>query len=156
MMQGEALLAAGCFWGVEESFRTLKGVTQTKVGYSGGTTSSPTYSEVCRGDTGHAEVVHVIFDMASIRYADVLRHFFKIHDPSQMNRQGPDIGRQYRSAIFYYDEEQRLIAEQEKALAAQRLGLQIATEITPASRFFSAEAYHQKYILKKTGSYEPK
>jgi peptide-methionine (S)-S-oxide reductase len=146
-----AMFAAGCFWGVEETFRTTKGVLKTTVGYAGGTTEDPTYQEVCTDRTGHAEVVLVDFDPAVVSFEQLLDIFWKSHDPTTLNRQGPDVGTQYRSAIFYFNGEQKSVAEASRA--RESLGGKhrrpLATEITPASTFYPAEEYHQKYLLKR-------
>ena len=146
----KAMFGAGCFWGVETAFRRLKGVTDVTVGYAGGTLEAPTYEKVCTGMTGHAEVVLVEYDEARVSYDDLLALFFQIHDPTQMNRQGPDVGTQYRSAIFTHDEDQRRAAEASKAAlaASRRHRRPIATEITPAAPFWRAEEYHQRYLEK--------
>ncbi len=148
-----ATFAAGCFWGIEEAFRTLPGVTETAVGYTGGHQQNPNYRQVCRGDTGHAEAVEVTFDPAVISFGQLLEVFWAIHDPTQLNRQGPDWGHQYRTAIFTHSEEQAQEAEASKQ-AEDRSGRhrsRIVTEITPASTFWRAEDYHQKYVLKQGG-----
>lgn len=149
----KAVFAAGCFWGVEETFRNTPGVVDTRVGYTGGSLKNPTYEDVCRGDTGHAEAVEVVFDPAKITYEKLLDVFWNLHDPTQYHRQGPDIGAQYRSAIFYLTEEQREKAEQSKAAfeALEKYHDEIMTEITAAPTFFEAEEYHQRYIAKKGG-----
>ncbi|MBT1071127.1 peptide-methionine (S)-S-oxide reductase MsrA [Pelotalea chapellei] len=149
----KATFAAGCFWGVEEVFRTLAGVSATRVGYTGGHTENPTYRLVCTGDTGHAEAVEVTFDPALISYEQLLECFWQCHDPTQRNRQGPDFGTQYRSAIFCHDESQRQAAEasRERLELSGTLRRSIATEIVPAAAFWEAEAYHQKYIAKNGG-----
>ena len=146
-----ATFAAGCFWGVEEGFRLLKGVQKTAVGYMGGVVEQPTYDIVCRGDSGHAEVVDLVFDPALICYEELLEHFFSRHDPTTLNRQGWDIGPQYRSAIFYHSEEQRRLAEQARAALATsgRYRDPIVTDIVPATTFWRAEEYHQQYLLKR-------
>lgn len=145
-----ATFAAGCFWGVEAAFAVLPGVVATRVGYTGGTAVRPTYQEVCSGRTGHAEAVEVRFDPAQIGYAQLLAVFWECHDPTTLNRQGPDIGSQYRSAIFYHDETQRQLAEESKqALAAQYAPARIVTEIVPAVSFYPAEEYHQQYFKKR-------
>jgi methionine-S-sulfoxide reductase len=146
-----AMFGAGCFWGVESEFAKVPGVVETEVGYSGGRTSNPTYEEVCFGVTGHAEVLRISFDSEVISYPELLELFFKIHDPTQLNRQGPDIGVQYRSAIFVYSEEQQQQAlsmimklETECAYDAP-----IVTEIIKAPLFYRAEEYHQRYFEKQ-------
>ncbi|MDP8958485.1 MAG: peptide-methionine (S)-S-oxide reductase MsrA [Actinomycetota bacterium] len=146
-----ATFAAGCFWGVEEAFRNLEGVTSTTVGYSGGTTENPTYGQVCSGKTGHAEVVQVEYDPTRVSYEDLLGVFWKAHDPTQLNRQGPDVGEQYRSAIFFHDAQQESAAKASKAQleAAGRYPREVVTEITPASEFYRAEEYHQGYFQKR-------
>jgi peptide-methionine (S)-S-oxide reductase len=145
------MFGAGCFWGVEEMFRTLPGVTSTAVGYSGGKTKNPTYEQVCTDRTGHAEVVRVEYDPNVVSYEKLLDVFFSNHNPTQLNRQGPDVGMQYRSAVFYFDEAQRQSAEKAKAAltAGKKFSKPIVTEITPASEFYPAEDYHQKYLQKR-------
>ena len=143
-----ATLGAGCFWGVEEAFRTLPGVISTRVGYSGGTTEQPSYEDVCRHSTGHAEVVEVTFDPAVISYQELLEKFFAIHDPTELNRQGPDIGDQYRSVIFTHSQEQAAAARQVKAEVQRQQTKPVTTQILPASPFWRAEEYHQQYIQK--------
>jgi len=146
-----ATFAAGCFWGVEYEFSKIKGVLETTVGYSGGKTVNPTYHQVLTGKTGHAESVQVIFDPNLISYEQLVRKFFELHDPTQYNRQGPDVGPNYRSAIFYHDEEQKQIAEKVKAELQQsgKYKKKIVTEIAPFHSFYRAEEYHQKYYQKK-------
>ncbi|HVT58755.1 MAG TPA: peptide-methionine (S)-S-oxide reductase MsrA [Thermoanaerobaculia bacterium] len=147
----KATFGAGCFWGVEAAFRQLPGVTSTAVGYSGGTMENPTYRDVCSGATGHAEVVEVEFDPAMVSYDDLLAAFWQNHDPTTLNRQGPDVGAQYRSAIFFHTPEQRAAAIASKA-KLERAGTYrrpIVTEITPASTFYRAEDYHQQYLEKR-------
>ena len=148
-----ATLAAGCFWGVEEAFRTTPGVTETAVGYMGGKLENPTYEAVCTDRTGHAEVVQVQFDPAQVTYERLLEIFWEIHDPTTLNRQGPDRGTQYRSAVFYHDSAQQKAAHALKAQldASGRFRRPIVTEITPASTFWRAEEYHQKYVQKHGG-----
>jgi peptide-methionine (S)-S-oxide reductase len=151
MMTEKATFGAGCFWGVEAEFRKVKGVISTAVGYSGGTLKNPTYQEVCSGRTGHAEVVEVDYDPSQVSYEDLLKVFWENHDPTQMNRQGPDIGAQYRSAIFFHTPEQEAAAKASKE-ALERSGQYkrpIVTEITPASEFYRAEDYHQQYLEKR-------
>jgi peptide-methionine (S)-S-oxide reductase len=146
-----ATFAAGCFWGIEAAFRPIKGVVETAVGYTGGTVPEPSYQKVCSGRTGHAEAVGIIFDPAVVSYEKLLEVFWSIHDPTQVNRQGPDIGTSYRSAIFYHSPEQKNLAEASKArLAASEKyrGKTIATEIVPVSPFWKAEEYHQQYFEK--------
>jgi len=145
-----ATFAAGCFWGVEELFRTTAGVIETQVGYMGGHTESPSYKQVCSGATGHAEVVDLQFDPAIISYAQLLEKFWAKHNPTSLNRQGWDIGTQYRSAIFFHTEEQRQIAKQSKAalIATGSYSDPVVTEISPAGPFWRAEDYHQQYVLK--------
>ncbi len=147
----KATFGAGCFWGVEEAFRQVKGVTNTAVGYLGGTLENPTYEDVCTGRTGHAEVVEVEYDAAQVTYDDLLKIFWENHDPTQLNRQGPDTGTQYRSGIFCHAPEQREAAEKSKQQLEQsgRLKRPVATEITPASTFYPAEDYHQQYLAKR-------
>ncbi len=148
----KATFGAGCFWGVEAAFRQLKGVVSTSVGYMGGTLENPTYEDVCTDKTGHAEVVEVLYDPTQITYEDLLEVFWKIHDPTTLNRQGPDRGTQYRSVIFYHSPEQEAAARASKERLG-RLGLlkrEIVTQIEPAARFWRAEEYHQQYY-EKTG-----
>lgn len=147
----KATFAAGCFWGVEEVFRTIPGVISTTVGYTGGRTENPTYEEVCTDRTGHAEAVEVVYDPAVITYAQLLRRFFEYHDPTTIDRQGPDIGTQYRSAIFYHSPAQREAATAAKAQLekSKMFRRPIATAIEPAATFYPAEEYHQKYFLKQ-------
>jgi peptide-methionine (S)-S-oxide reductase len=146
----KATFGAGCFWCVEDIFRTTPGVQSTSVGYGGGHTKNPTYQEVCTDETGHAELVQVEFDPTVIPYEKLLDVFWGSHDPTQLNRQGPDIGTQYRSVIFYHDSEQQKIATQSKERldASGKLGKKIATQIQPAPEFYRAEEYHQKYYVK--------
>lgn len=152
-MTDVATFGAGCFWGVEDAFRKVSGVTDVAVGYMGGTTSSPTYEQVCTNRTGHAEVVEVQYDPAVVSYAQLLETFWSIHDPTQVNRQGPDVGTQYRSAIFTHTPEQAAIAAQAKAALGQsgRYPKPIATAIEPAVTFWRAEEYHQRYFEKHGG-----
>ena len=145
----KALIGAGCFWGIEEYFRKLNGVMDTKVGYSGGHTKNPSYEEVCAGNTNHAEVVQIIFDEELITYENILDHFWKCHDPTQLNRQGFDIGSQYRSVIYYYTDDQQKLAEKSKNKKQTLLNNKIVTEIDKAKNFFLAEEYHQLYIQKR-------
>ena len=147
----KATFGAGCFWGVEAAFRKVDGVVDTAVGYSGGHTPNPTYEDVCSHTTGHAEVVQVTFDPARVSYEELLEVFWRIHDPTQVNRQGPDIGDRYRSVIFYHSGEQRRIAEESRAAleASGRLSRPVATKIEPAQTFWRAEEYHQRYYEKR-------
>jgi peptide-methionine (S)-S-oxide reductase len=146
-----ATFAAGCFWGVEESFRKLPGVAGTEVGYAGGKVDAPTYEQVCTGKTGHAESVRVVFDPKKISYSALLDAFFGMHDPTSRNRQGLDIGAQYRSAIFFHGKEQEKQAKATIAALGKsgKYWLPIVTEAVPAGTFWRAEEYHQKYLLKK-------
>lgn len=145
-----ATFGAGCFWSVEEAFRKVDGVVTTAAGYAGGTTEHPTYKEVCSGRTGHAEVVQVEFDPDRVGYERLLELFWSIHDPTQINRQGPDVGTQYRSVIFHHSDEQRDAAAVSMAAVAESGGFKqpIATELGPAPTFWRAEDYHQQYIAK--------
>lgn len=143
-----ATFGAGCFWGVEAEFRKVEGVTDAAVGYSGGITKAPTYKDVCSGATGHAEVVEVEYDPSKVSYEDLLEVFWKNHDPTTPNRQGWDIGTQYRSAIFFHTPEQEAAAHTSKEKAQERFKRPIVTEITPASEFYRAEEYHQRYFEK--------
>jgi len=145
----EALFGAGCFWGIEEYFRKIHGVNDTKVGYSGGYTKNPTYEIVCAGTTEHVEVLKIYFDDNEISYEKLLDHFWICHDPTTLNRQGPDIGRQYRSVIFYYSEIQKNIAENSKIKHQSKFNNNIVTEISKADTFYLAEDYHQRFIQKR-------
>jgi len=147
----KATFAAGCFWGVEDTFRQVKGVLSTTVGYTGGTKKDPTYKDVCGGRTGHAEAVEVEFDPSQVSYEQLLSVFWQSHDPTTLNRQGPDVGTQYRSAIFFHDAAQEAAARASKS-ALEKSGSfkrPIVTEITPASDFYRAEDYHQQYFEKQ-------
>jgi len=147
----KATFGAGCFWGVEVAFREVKGVTDAAVGYSGGNMENPTYRDVCTGRTGHAEVVEIEYDPAQVSYEELLRVFWENHNPTELNRQGPDTGTQYRSAIFYHTEEQRKAAEESKRALEEsgRFRRPVVTVIEPASAFFRAEEYHQQYLAKR-------
>jgi len=153
----EAVFGLGCFWGAERLFWQLPGVYSTAVGYAGGFTPNPTYQEVCSGETGHAEVVRVIYDPGEIDYEDLLKVFWESHDPTQGMRQGNDVGTQYRSAIYVFDEEQRKVAEQSKAAYQARLSAagrgEITTELAAAPQFYYAEDYHQQYLAKNPDGY---
>lgn len=146
-----ATFGAGCFWGVEVAFRQVPGVKDAVVGYLGGTLANPTYKDVCTGKTGHAEVVQVQYDPAEATYDQLLDVFWESHNPTTLNRQGPDVGTQYRSAIFYHSAEQKDVAERSKARldASGKLRRPIVTEITAASTFYPAEDYHQRYLEKR-------
>lgn len=150
-----AILAGGCFWGVEELIRQLPGVLSTDVGYTGGSATNPTYSMMTTGTTGHAEAVRIVFDPRKLRYADLLRYFFRLHDPTTLNRQGNDRGTQYRSAIFYTSPEQRAIAEQVKdeTESSGKWKAPVVTEVTAASTWYPAEDYHQDYLQKNPNGY---
>ena len=152
-MLEKATFAAGCFWGVEDAFLSLPGVVATRVGYTGGRTENPTYREVCAHDSGHAEAVEITFDPLTLPYRKLLDVFWECHDPTQLDRQGPDIGDQYRSAIFYHTEEQRQMAQTslEGLERSGRLRRPIVTQIVPATTFWEAEPYHQKYHQKHGG-----
>ena len=147
----KATFAAGCFWGGEAAFRSVPGVTATRVGYVGGTTERPTYKDVCTDRTGHAEAVEVTYDPARASYDDLLNVFWDNHDPTTLNRQGPDVGTQYRSAIFYHSAEQQTAALASKAAreASGRYRRPIVTQIVPAAEFWQAEDYHQQYLEKR-------
>ena len=146
-----ATFGAGCFWGVEAAFQRVLGVIDTAAGYTGGEMPNPTYKDVCTDETGHAEVVQVTFDPTKVTYEQLLEAFWQAHDPTQVNRQGPDFGAQYRTAIFFHSPEQEAAAKKSRAAldASGRFKRPIATEITPASAFWRAEEYHQKYLQKR-------
>jgi peptide-methionine (S)-S-oxide reductase len=152
-----AMFAAGCFWGVEKTFWNVPGVISTSVGYAGGYTPNPTYEEVCSGRTGHAEVVRVVFDPAKVSYAELLKHFWEEHDPTQGMRQGNDVGTQYRSAIYTYGADQMVAAEASRDAYQRELSKagygQITTDIADAPDFYFAEDYHQQYLAKNPGGY---
>lgn len=146
-----ATFAAGCFWGVEDLFRKHKGVTSTQVGYTGGKTKNPTYEDVCYKNTGHTEAVEITFDPSVISYGELLKEFWSLHDPTQKNRQGPDIGSQYRSAIFYHNEMQKKQAISSVKEEQKKYSQPITTQIVPADTFWRAEEYHQQYFEKHQG-----
>jgi peptide-methionine (S)-S-oxide reductase len=147
----QATFGAGCFWGVEETFRHVEGVVDTAVGFMGGKTANPSYKQVCYENTGHAEVVHVTYDPARVSYEKLLEVFWNAHDPTQLNRQGPDFGTQYRSVIFFHTPEQEAAARASKQQleASGRVRRPIATQIVPAAEFWRAEEYHQQYLAKR-------
>lgn len=147
----KATFAAGCFWGVEAEFRQIKGVVSTAVGYEGGTSDNPTYRDVCTGRTGHAETVEVEYDPLRVSYEDLLKVFWENHDPTTLNRQGPDVGTQYRSVIFYHNPEQQAaaLASKEKLQSSGKYRRPIVTQVVPAAQFFKAEDYHQQYLEKR-------
>lgn len=147
----EAAFGAGCFWGVEETFRKVPGVIDTKVGFMGGSVANPTYEQVCTGKTGHAETVYVEFDPSKVSYAQLLKTFWQSHDPTTLNQQGPDIGSQYRSVIFTYNQEQKKEAQRSLAEAQKNFQQPIVTEIISAGDFYPAEEYHQRYLEKQGG-----
>ena len=151
----KATFGAGCFWGVEKIYAKIPGVVSTAVGYMGGSTQNPTYQEVCTNGTGHAEVLQVTYDPAKVSYEELLTTFWEWHDPTTMNRQGPDVGSQYRSVIFYYDDEQKKTAEHSMQILekAKVYARPIVTQIVPAAQFYRAEDYHQQYLQKNPGGY---
>jgi methionine-S-sulfoxide reductase len=146
----KAIFAAGCFWGVQFYFDEVPGVTKTTVGYTGGHTANPTYEQVCNHTTGHAEAVLVEFDPKKVSYQTLLKQFFRMHDPTQMNRQGPDVGDQYRSAIYYFNNEQQKLIDTVKKEVQPNFKDPIVTQVEPAGEFYKAEEYHQKFT-QKTG-----
>jgi peptide-methionine (S)-S-oxide reductase len=148
-MEKKATFGAGCFWGVEAAFRQLEGVTKTEVGYEGGNLENPTYEDVCSHTTGHAEVVEVTYDPERLSYEQLLDVFWRKHDPTQLNRQGWDIGDQYRSVVFVHDEEQREVALRSKAEEQTRHRNPVVTQVEPAQTFYPAEDYHQQYLEKR-------
>jgi peptide-methionine (S)-S-oxide reductase len=150
-MTEKATFGGGCFWGVESTFREIDGVVDVAVGYEGGHTANPTYEDVCTDRTGHAEVVEVEYDPSKVAYDRLLDVFWKAHDPTQVNRQGPDVGEQYRSAIFFHSPEQEAVARASKAQLekSERLRKPVATRIEPAQTFYRAEEYHQQYLAKR-------
>ena len=147
----KATFGAGCFWGVEEAFKKIPGVKSTAVGYEGGALDNPTYQDVCTGETGHAEVIEIEFDPKVVSYETLLNAFWELHDPTTLNRQGPDHGTQYRSAVFFHSPAQQAAAQalKESLNAAGKFRRPIVTEITPASTFHRAEEYHQRYLEKR-------
>ena len=148
-MEKKATFGAGCFWGVEAAFRRIDGVTATRVGYAGGNVDNPTYKQVCSDRTGHAEVVEVTYDDEKVPYEQLLAVFWMEHDPTQLNRQGPDVGSQYRSAVFVHDAEQRSVAEASRAQVQERVSRPVVTQIEDAPPFWEAEDYHQQYLEKR-------
>lgn len=144
----KAMFGAGCFWGVQYYFDQVPGVIETHVGYSGGSVANPRYEQVCSGETGHAEVVLAQFDPMQVSYHELLQHFFRLHDPTQLNRQGPDVGSQYRSVVYYYDETQRQASEVVIEQLQQTYAAPIVTEVAPAGEFYPAEGYHQKFTAR--------
>jgi methionine-S-sulfoxide reductase len=152
-MTETATLAGGCFWGVEELIRKLPGVTDTTVGYAGGTLDKPQYEDVKTGRTGHAESLQIVFDPSKITFDEILDFFFRLHDPTTANRQGNDIGTQYRSAIFYHDDAQREAAERAIQRAQPKWPRPIVTEVVPFTNFYEAEDYHQDYLQRKPNGY---
>lgn len=153
-MSARATFGAGCFWGVEMRFREIPGVIDATVGYMGGHVENPTYKQVCTDRTGHAEVCEVVFDPDTVSYEELVRAFFGLHDPTQKNRQGPDVGTQYRSVVFVHDEEQRQVAERVKSElgSSGEFKAPIATSVEPAATFWPAEDYHQQYLAKNGAS----
>jgi peptide-methionine (S)-S-oxide reductase len=149
----KATFAAGCFWGVEAAFRGVEGVVSTQVGYTGGTKENPTYRQVCTDRTGHAEAVEVTYDPSRLSYRDLLKVFWEIHDPTQLDRQGPDFGSQYRSVIFFHDAEQESLAQdsRDELAGSGKYDKPMVTQIVPASEFYRAEEYHQQYYEKQGG-----
>ena len=145
----KALFGAGCFWGVEEYFRKIKGITKTEVGYSGGTTQNPTYESICYENTDHAEVLQIDFDESIISYEGLVEEFWKCHDPTTLDSQGPDVGRQYRSVIYYFNDFQKTIALKSKEKHQPSFNNRIVTVVTNVDVFYKAEEYHQKYIQKR-------
>lgn len=148
MESSKAIFAAGCFWGVQYYFDQVPGVLDTTVGYTGGHTQNPTYESVCTHTTGHAEALLIEFDPDIVPYETLVKHFFRMHDPTQLNRQGPDVGDQYRSAIFYFDDEQHITAEHVRLEIQPKYDKEIATRFVPAETFYPAEEYHQKYSVR--------
>ena len=145
----KATFGAGCFWGVEATFQNIPGVVKTTVGYSGGNLINPTYEQVCTDQTGHAEVIQITYDPSIVSYEKLLEIFWNLHDPTQLNRQGVDVGSQYRSVIFYHNNEQKKLAEESKKKIQEKITKKIVTEISKAQEFYPAEDYHQKYLDKQ-------
>jgi peptide-methionine (S)-S-oxide reductase len=145
-----ATFGAGCFWQVEDAFRKLDGVVDTAVGYEGGTVDNPSYEDVCSGTTGHAEVAQITYDPEKISYEELLETFWSVHDPTQVNRQGPDFGTQYRTVIFFHSDDQQLAATESKARVQAKIGAPVATSIEPAGPFWRAEEYHQCYLENRS------
>jgi peptide-methionine (S)-S-oxide reductase len=148
-VEKKATFGAGCFWGVEAAFRQLEGVTRTRVGYTGGTLENPTYEDVCSRTTGHAEVVEVTYDPGRVSYDELLEVFWRKHDPTQLNRQGWDVGDQYRPVVFFHDKEQEESALRSKARQQGNLSAPIVTQVEPAETFYEAEDYHQQYLERR-------
>ena len=148
-MLEKATFGAGCFWGVEVEFRNVPGVHDAAVGYMGGTLENPSYEAVCTDRTGHAEVVQVDFNPHEVSYEEVVEKFFEVHDPTQMNRQGPDVGSQYRSVVFFHSGDQREVAERVKERAGERFDRPVVTSVEPAAEFWRAEEHHQQYLVKR-------
>ncbi|MFT6834511.1 MAG: peptide-methionine (S)-S-oxide reductase [Francisellaceae bacterium] len=152
-MLQKIIIGAGCFWGIEQHFFTIKGVVSTEVGYSGGKTENPSYREICSGNTGHAEVLKIVIDDDMISFNDILKEFWAVHNPTTMNQQGPDVGSQYRSVIFYIDDIQKQIAENSIEKNQCKFDRPIVTQVIPFKKFYVAEEYHQKYFQKNTGQF---
>ncbi len=150
-----ATLAGGCFWGMEDIIRKIDGVTDTEVGYTGGDFANPTYEDMKTGKTGHAEAIQIKFDESKLSFENLLHYFFRMHDPTSLNRQGGDVGTQYRSVIFYHDESQKTIAQKviKETEASGRWTKKIVTQVSPVLQFYSAEKYHQDYLVKNPGGY---
>ncbi len=145
----KALIGAGCFWGIEKFYSEITGVIDTKVGYSGGNTNNPTYQDVCSGETNHAEVVLINYDESIISYEEIIKYFWECHDPTQLNQQGHDVGTQYRSVIYYFNDQQKNIAEKSRKSFQEKIQKNIMTKIYFAKQFYLAESYHQNYLKKR-------
>jgi methionine-S-sulfoxide reductase len=145
----KALIGAGCFWGIEKFYSEITGVIDTKVGYSGGNTNNPTYQDVCSGETNHAEVVLINYDESIISYEEIIKYFWECHDPTQLNQQGYDVGTQYRSVIYYFNDQQKNIAEKSRKSFQEKIQKNIMTKIYFAKQFYLAENYHQNYLKKR-------